>query len=228
MTQTWNDLLFAHWPIKPDVIRTLIPDSLQLDTFDGRAWIGVVPFHMSGIRLRWLPPVPFMSSFPEMNVRTYVVADGKPGVYFFSLDATNPIAVWTARTWFRLPYFNAHITVANEAGRIRYTSRRTHRPAPAGEFQAVYQPVSGVFHPHQGTLDHWLTERYRLYTIGRNKQVYHGEIHHAPWPLQQAEAEISVNTMAQGFGIELPAVKPILHFAKKIETVIWPLRQAKA
>src|SRR5437867_5100192 len=106
-TMRWHDLLFLHWPVRPEIIRPLIPNGLELDTFDGAAWIGVVPFRMTGVRLRWLPPLPGISAFPELNVRTYVRVRDRPGVYFFSLDAGSRTAVAMARAWFHLPYFHA-------------------------------------------------------------------------------------------------------------------------
>jgi len=124
MAQTWNDLLFAHWPVAPNVLRALVPPELPLDTYDGTAWLAVTPFHMTGIRARGLPPIPGLSRFPELNVRTYVILDGKPGVYFFSLDVTSRMAVWGARTFYRLPYFHAHMRgrLNNRQSRLCFAS----------------------------------------------------------------------------------------------------------
>jgi len=226
MAQTWRDLLFAHWPVAADVIRPLVPVALELDTFDGHAWVGVVPFRMTGIRPRWLAPLPWLSAFAELNVRTYVTVGGKPGVYFFSLDAANPVAVATARRWFHLPYMNAAMSCRNEGEAVDYASRRTHRGAPAAEFRAHYEPTGQVTLAGRGSLAHWLTERYCLYTQGRRQLLMRGEIHHAPWPLQSAKAEIATNTMASAAGITLPAEPPVLHFARRLDVKIWPLRAA--
>jgi uncharacterized protein len=223
MKQTWHDLLFAHWPLPQAVIRPLVPPPLKLETFDGQCWVGVVPFHMSEIHRRELPPLPGLSRFPELNVRTYVTYGRKPGVYFFSLDAANLPAVWAARTFFHLPYFHAAMKVEEREERIHYSSRRY---AGRAEFHGSYRPTSQVRLACPGTIDHWFTERYCLYTTYR-KQVYRGEIHHQPWPLQVAEAEIGNNSVAAAAGISLPVTQPILHFARKLEVLIWPLRPAE-
>lgn len=223
MKQIWHDLLFAHWPLPPSAMRLLVPPQLTLDTFGGECWIGVVPFHMSGIRGRWLPALPGLSRFPELNVRTYVTYGGKPGVHFFSLDAANLPAVWAARTFYHLPYFHAAMTSEECNGSIHYSSRR--RGAPA-EFRARYHPIGPVQARAKGSLQHWLTERYCLYTTHRD-QVYRGEIHHHPWPLQNAEGELETNTVAAAAAIRLPETAPLLHFARQLEVLIWPLRRAE-
>lgn len=221
MAQTWHDLLFAHWPISPEVLRPLVPPELPLDTFDGRCWVAVAPFHMSGIRGRGLPPIPGASRFPELNVRTYVSLDGKPGVFFFSLDAASSLAVWAARTFYRLPYFYAEMSVKVADDTIDYVSRRTQGNA---ELRARYRPIAPVHLRAKRTLEHWLTERYCLYTVA-SSHVYRAEIHHRPWPLQDAAAEFGINTMATAAGILLPQDPPLLHFSRRLEVLIWPLRQ---
>jgi uncharacterized protein YqjF (DUF2071 family) len=221
MAQTWHDLLFAHWPIPSEVLRPLVPSQLQLDVFDYQCWVGVVPFWMSGVRARTLPGLPGLSRFPELNVRTYVSYDDKPGVYFFSLDATNAPAVWAARTFYHLPYFHADMSAGSEGEEISYTSTRREGHA---EFKGRYAPCGPVRLRDRGTVEHWLTERYCLYTVHHGK-VYRGDIHHAPWPLQDACAEITVNSTASSTGISLPDRQPLLHFARRLEVLIWPLRQ---
>ena len=220
MQQTWNDLLFAHWPVAAERLRSLVPSLLALDTFDGKCWVAVAPFHMSAIRGRWLPPIPGTSSFPELNVRTYVTYGGKPGVFFFSLDAASRLAVWGARASYHLPYFLAQMNVREENGRFRYESIRN----PNAQFRATYAPVGTVQLRKPGTIAHWLTERYCLYTVSRSS-VYRAEIHHQQWPLQDAQAEISENTIANAAGIQLPDVPPLLHFSKKLDVLIWPLKK---
>jgi uncharacterized protein YqjF (DUF2071 family) len=219
MVQIWHDLLFAHWPIPPAVMRQHVPPQLPLDIFAGQAWIGIVPFHMSNVRPRWVPPLPGLSRFPELNVRTYVTLDNKPGVYFFSLDAGNLPAVWAARTLYHLPYFHARMNVDVAGGRVTYSSRRLHGRA---DLTANYQAIAPVQFPQSGSLEYWLTERYCLYTI-HGDRIYRGEVHHLPWPLQEASAEFQENTMAAAANITLPKEKPRLHFSKQQEVLIWPL-----
>jgi hypothetical protein len=231
MTQQWHDLLFAHWPIPVATLRALVPPTLDLDTFDGAAWIGVVPFRMAGVRPRLAPAVPWLSAFPELNVRTYVKArppaPPRPGVFFFSLEAANPLAVIIARRWFKLPYFHAQMQLADTGSQFAYRSRRTHRAAPAADFVGAYWPVGPSFTAQSGTLEHWFTERYSLYTADGRGRTLIGEIHHLPWPLQPAEADIQVNTMTAASGITLPDTPPLLHFAHHLNVLIWPLRRVE-
>lgn len=216
-----------HWPVPVSSLRPLIPDALDIDTFDGSAWIGVVPFRMSGIRARWLPPMPGTSAFPELNVRTYVTSHGKPGVWFFSLDATSKLAVRAARLTFHLPYFDARMSCTRQPdGRtIDYESVRTHRGAPPATFIARYAPTGPVFRSSPGSVEHFLTERYCLYAADRKNRLFRAEIAHAPWPLQTAEADTRANTMTDALGIRLPDVPPLLHYADSIDAVAWrPVR----
>jgi len=217
MAQTWHDLLFAHWPVETAILRKLVPQALALDTFNGQAWIAVTPFHMSGIHLRGLPALPGLSRFPELNVRTYVTFDDKPGVYFFSLDAANAAAVWGARTFYHLPYFASNMSVETREQWVRYLCRRKQSGA---EFHGRYRPIGAVQLRQDGSLEAWLTERYCLYSVAGG-HVYRAEIHHEPWPLQDAEAEIEINTMAAPAGIALAGRPSLLHFARKLEVLVW-------
>lgn len=219
MQQTWHDLLFAHWPISVLAMRGLVPSELTLDTWDGACWIGVVPFWMSGVRLRGCPPVPGASQFPELNVRTYVTHGGKAGVYFFSLDAASRTAVWAARKFYHLPYFHARMQTESHGEEVSYHSLRLES---GGEFRGTYRPVAAVKRRPAGTLEHWLTERYCLYTVHAGR-VYRGDIHHEPWSLQDAAAEISINSVATAAGVTLPLVAPVLHFAQRLDVLIWGL-----
>ncbi len=219
MRQSWHDLLFAHWPVAPEVVRGLLPAGLTPDTFDGAAWVGVVPFVMRGVRPRGIPPVPWLSGFPEINVRTYVTVGGKPGVWFWSLDAGNPVAVAIARGIFHLPYFNARFTVAT--GRDGAISYGSTRGAGQGRFAATYRPTGAPARSVPGTLAHFLTERYCLYTTDGRGRLVRGDIRHAAWPLQPAEADIPTNTLALAAGITLPEQPPLLHFARRLDVLIW-------
>lgn len=219
MTQTWNDLLFAHWPVSAAALRERVPASFELDLFDGQAWLGIVPFHMTNVAPRFVPALPWVSAFPELNVRTYVRVGDKPGVFFFSLDAGNVVAVRAARTLLNLPYYTAEMAVAPDGGRIRYESRRDGEP-PA-EFRGAYRGLGNPRPPLAGTLEYFLTERYCLYAINHRHVAYRLEIHHPPWPLESAEAEITVNTMADAAGVRLSSMAPLLHFARRQDMVGW-------
>jgi len=226
MTQWWRDLLFAHWPVEPSQIQALLPDSLEVDLFDNRAWVAVVPFRMTGVRPRLTPPLPWLSHFAELNLRTYVRPrygdPSKAGVYFWSLEASNPIAVAAARSLFHLPYMHAEMSCTHRQGWIDYHSNRTHSGQAPAQFRASYRPRGPA---RKTALTSWLTERYCLYTTDSRQRLYRGEIHHAPWPLFEAEASFESNTIASAAGIELPATPPLLHFAAAIQVAIWPLRR---
>lgn len=221
MAQTWHDLLFAHWPVPVAALRPLIPAALAIDTFEGQAWLGVVPLRMSGVRLRATLALPWFSAFPELNIRTYVITDAKPGVWFFSLDAGNPVAVSLARVWFHLPYFRARMSLEERGSWIDYHSVRAHSRAAAAVLRVRYRPIDGASFPQRGTLEHWLTERYCLYAADARDRIFRSEIHHPPWPLQNAEAEIADNSMTRAAGIELPVEAPLLHFARRQDVVVW-------
>jgi uncharacterized protein YqjF (DUF2071 family) len=227
MRQTWHELLFAHWPVPPAALASHLPPALApaLDTQDGSAWLGIVPFRMSDVRPRLFPAVPWLSAFPELNVRTYVTLDGKPGVYFFSLDAANPIAVRLARALFFLPYFTAAMRSVRKGDRVEYASDATHPDGPA-RLRATYGPVGPAYHPRPGALDDFLTARYCLYTAGPRGGVYRAEIHHLPWPLQPAAADFAANTLAASHGLALPDTPPLLHYASRLDVLVWPPHRA--
>jgi uncharacterized protein len=223
MTQTWHDLLFAHWPIDVQRLRAKVPRELELDVFAGQAWIGIVPFHMTNVAPRGIPAVPWVSAFPELNVRTYVRLQDKPGVYFFSLDAGNPLAVGAARALFHLPYYTAAMDVRVAGDRVTYRSRR--RDSAAAVFEGEYGAVGPAAPPLSGSLEAFLTERYCLYAVDASRHVHRLEIHHPPWPLQPAEAIITSNGMADAAGLPLPAAAPLLHFAKRQDMVGWAMHR---
>lgn len=227
MYQRWHDLLFAHWLVEEKNLTELIPSSLQLDKFEGQVWLGVVPFWMSRIRGRGMPSVPYLSRFPEINVRTYVTDGEKPGVWFFSLDAANALAVQGARRCYHLPYYHARMECRLEENWVHYSSKRIHAKALQAEFIGRYAPVSAVRLVEEGSLEYWLTERYCLYTNDQSGHLCRAEIHHAPWPLQQATGEIEVNSMTNALGIALPETAPLLHFSKFQQVAVWPLRRVE-
>ena len=226
MGQTWTNLLFAHWSVAPALLQGVVPAELALDTHDGRAWIGVTSFRVRNLRLRLTLPVPVLSTFLEINVRTYVVVGGRPGIYFFSLDADSPLAVAAARRLYRLPYFRARMSIGSDGSTTRFLSRRSAPEAPSpAAFRASYAPVGDAFHAVPGTLEHWLTERYCLYTLDEARRVQRAEIHHPPWPLQHAHAGIETNTMAAEVGLMLDG-EPLLHYARRQDVVFWRLEAA--
>lgn len=225
MAMAWEDLLFAHWEVAPSVLAPLLPvtrPELRLDTRDGRAWLGLVPFRMSGVRPRGVPALPGVSRFPELNLRTYVTAGGRPGVWFFSLDAANPFAVRVARATFHLPYFDAEMACdGDEHGGIRYASRRTHRGAGTAVLRAAYRPTGKPFRAGAGSLEHWLTERYCLYAADRAGRLYRGEIQHRPWPLQPARATFEHLDMTDWLGLPGLGDPSHLLFARRLDVVAW-------
>lgn len=221
----WHDLLFAHWPLASGLLAPLIPPPLELDLFEGRAWIGIVPFRMSAIRHRRMPSIPGARAFPELNVRTYVTRPGgKPGVWFFSLDAASRIAVRAARRAFHLPYFDARMSCTSGAdGTIEYHSTRTHHAAPPAELSGRYQPIGEAFAAVPQSIEQFLTERYCLYAADRNGHIFRGDIHHRPWPLQPAEAQFDDVRMTGQIKINLPSAPPLLHFARELDVRAWRL-----
>jgi len=220
MTQTWHDLLFAHWPVDSPTLRAIVPSPFELDLWDGGAWLGIVPFHMTNVAPRGIPALPWVSEFPELNVRTYVRVDDRAGIYFFSLDAGNALAVRAARILLNLPYYSASMTTRSDGRAIEYDCRRHGPPAPA-DFRATYEPTGEPFVAVPGSFEYFLAERYCLYNVDRRGLPYRLEIHHPPWRLQPARADITHNSMAAATGVALPNLAPVLHFAKRQDTVAW-------
>jgi len=220
MGQTWDDLLFAHWRVDAEALRPLVSPKVDVDEHDGSAWLGMTPFVVTGLRLRGLPPAPFLSEFLELNVRTYVTHGGKPGIWFFSLDAASRPAVEAARRVYRLPYYHARMTCALDHGWRVYDSSRLG--ASGTVFAGRYRPSGEAHVAEPGTLEHFLVERYCLYTEDAG-QLKRAEIHHRPWQITEAEADIELNTMAP---VELPDDPPLLHFSGRQDVVVWSLEQA--
>jgi uncharacterized protein YqjF (DUF2071 family) len=219
MTQSWHDLLFAHWRADVVELRRAVPAAFDLDLFHGEAWIGIVPFSMRHVGPRGLPGLPGVSAFLELNVRTYVRLDDRPGVYFFSLDAASGVAVAGARAFLNLPYYRADMTIARHVGGVRYESARRSRQSAA--FAATYGPVGDPFQPSAGSREHFLTERYCLYQCTRRGRPYRLDLHHRPWTLQVARADIVTNSMADGTGVTLSGAPALLHVAHPQDVVAW-------
>ncbi len=215
MRQEWRDLLFLHVEVSPDSIRDRIPKELELDLFEGKAWLGLVPFDMKGVTLRGCPAPSSLCDFPELNIRTYVLRDGKPGVWFFSLDVPKAHAVWGARTFFHLPYFKAEMAVTHEGDWIRMRHQRPDR-----SLDIRYRGMEEV-EALPGSFARWSTERYCLYCQSKAGRVYRGEIHHAPWPLQRAEVEMEHEEMFGPF--EIGDRHPETYLSPSIHVVVYPL-----
>jgi uncharacterized protein len=222
MAQTWDCLLFAHWPVARERLAALVPPSLTLDTHAGTAYLAVTPFVLTGLRPRGLPPAPRISRFGEINVRTYVTAGGKPGILFFSLDASSLAAVLGARFAYRLPYRLARIAASSTPEGVRYAVRR--RLGPPARFAARYRPVGERFTAAPGSLEHFLCERYCLYTADRGGRAYRAEIHHPPWPLQPAAAEVAENTMPPAL-LRVRGQPALLHYSERQDVLVWRLRR---
>jgi uncharacterized protein len=216
--QSWRDLLFAHWPVEAHRLQRLVPPPLKVQEFDGTSWVGLVPFRMAGVMRRPLPDLPWVSAFPELNVRLYVENEGKPGVWFLSLDATNQLAVWAARRYFHLPYFRARMDLRSMGDVVHYRSRRR-----GGDpvFEASYRPLSPPYESKPGTLEHWLTERYCLYAQSPDGTIWRNDVHHAPWPLQAAEADIAQNTYFASHDLAVVGPPEHLHFARRLDVILW-------
>jgi len=221
--QTWLDLLFAHWPVPEEHLRRVVPPALPIDTFESCAWVGVTPFEVTALRIRGTPAISAISRFAETNVRTYVTVDGRPGIHFLSLDAASAIAVFAARATYRLPYFRARATLHRSGNEIAYAIQRVGHDAA---LRARYGPDGPAFRARPGSLEHFLAERYSLYTVSLG-WVLRADIDHPPWSLQPAQAHIEESTIARAAGIDLPAPPSLLHFATHQDVVIGPPRPVR-
>lgn len=217
----WLDLLFAHWPLRPSAFDDLVPAGLELDTFDGEAWLGIVPFTMDDVAPRGLPALPRLSRFPELNVRTYVRHRGRPGVLFLSLDAASRLTVEGARVVFRLPYFRADMASLRSGDAVAYRSRRTDRRGPPASLTARYRAAGPAAPAAPGSLEDWLTRRMRLFSVDGRGRILRTEIEHPDWPLRPAEAELVDNTMAAAHGIALPDTPPHLLMVDRLDVHAW-------
>ena len=226
MTQTWHNVLFLHSPIEPVTLLPFLPPSVELDTFDGQAWLGVVAFRLSKIRMRGFPEVGLVSHFNEINLRTYVTQRGIPGVLFLSMDADNPLAIALARPLFRLPYTPANIKFDRNSDGISFTGERTSGRGLGAQFKAIYRPEGLVYASCRGSLEHWLTERYCYYGASKN-HTYRCDIFHPPWPMQRAHARIDSNTLAESLGLRSEPAEPTLHYAHKMTALIWKPRRIR-
>jgi len=231
LRQNWHHLLFLHWEIPPQELQALVPAGLKIDTFDGKAYAGLVPFTMTGVRPILTPPLPWVSSFHEVNVRTYVHHDGRhPGVWFFSLDASSTIVVAAARAAYHLPYFLSHIDWSVSSDAVPRIDLRSHRNDPRGLRPANahirYSPMEGIVNTATpGTLEFFLVERYILYAVDHSHQLYRAHVHHQPYPLQRADLLELDETLVRAAGIKRPEGAPLRHYASEVNVKVYGLEK---
>ncbi|SNR68626.1 YqjF family protein [Hymenobacter mucosus] len=230
--QRWSQLLFAHWPVAPSLLRPYLPPRLALDVFAGQAWLGVVPFSMSGVRPPGLPTVPGLRTLHELNVRTYACLDGVPGVWFLSLDADSFLAVELARALFHLPYLHARMQFTQQDGTLHFASTRTHRHMPPATFAASWTPGAALPQAQPGSLEYFLTERYHLYTAGptlpqaiQSPHLWRGTLWHEPWQLRQATLHTWESTLVESHGLPTPQGQPHLLAAEPVDVRVLGLRR---
>ncbi|HEX8559498.1 MAG TPA: DUF2071 domain-containing protein [Pyrinomonadaceae bacterium] len=224
MHQSWGDLLFMHWRVEAGALRRLIPARLEVDEHEGRAFVGVTPFTLWGVRPVFTPPLPYLSEFDEVNVRTYVHLDGVPGVWFFSLDANSAATVLGARAFYRLPYFNARITRAREGDTTRYSAARDDSAGRPAEFEAAWTTHTGEREAEPGSLDFFLVERYCLYAAD-GERLYRARIHHRPWPLRGVRLGHFRTTLVEAAGLPRPSGEPLTHHGGPVDVEVWPLEE---
>ncbi|WP_053217509.1 YqjF family protein [Virgibacillus senegalensis] len=220
--QRWDDLLFIHWPIPYEDLRPHVPEQFELETFNGDAWISIVPFQGNKNRFRGMPtPIPFVSSFLELNVRTYIRYKGEPGVYFFSFDADSNAAVAGARTVVSLPYMKAKMSIKRTMQEVLFRSQRIQKNAHSARFYARYRPTSQASFAKFGSLTHWLAERYCLFNIKGDK-VLKGPINHSPWKLQEAELEVEMDDLVPFLPQKHFSAAPLVHYSKTKKVHFYP------
>lgn len=222
MTQVWKQLLFCHWPVPADLLKEYIPPQLELDVFDGQAWLGIIPFQVEDMRLRGLPQLPYLSTYLELNVRTYVTYKGTPGIYFFNLDANKWMDVLGARIFAFLPYRKASMKMEVKGQHTCFQSNYNQNEL----LDIVYHPVSEPILPSKSSLEFWLFERYCFYTP-MGKSIFRGDIHHDRWRVRKAEAEVRKNTIVPFIPETYKERPPLLHFSDKKQVFVWMLKQVK-
>jgi uncharacterized protein len=224
MYQSWCKLLFMHWRLPAELLRHHVPEQLDLDTYDGDAWIAVTPFTVRNARPAFVPPIPVLSDFHEINVRTYVHCNGIPGVWFFSLDASSLLAVVGATSVYHLPYHTAHMTLKERGDEIFYSSRRVGAGAAQARIEASWRKGEMLGEAKPGSLEFFLVERYCLYAL-HDGSLYRARIFHEPWRLQGAQLLSCESTMIEGQDLPKPAGIPLLHYSERQDTAIWPLHR---
>jgi uncharacterized protein len=229
--QNWYHLLFLHWEVPAEVLQRMIPPELTIDTFEGKAYVGLVPFTVTGVRPVMTPPLPWISTFHEVNVRTYVHLAGRdPGVWFFSLDASSSIAVAAARAAYKLPYFHSHIEFMASGDPLPTIDFDAHRDDEKGNKPANgrirYSPMDGIVSAASpGTIEHFLLERYILYATDGDHQLYRARVHHQSYPMQRADLLECDETLVWAAGIRRPHDSPIKHYAREVNVKVYPLER---
>jgi uncharacterized protein len=231
MHQDWHHLLFLHWEIPPEQLQRLVPPELTIDTFEGKAYVGLVPFTLTGVRPILTPPLPWVSSFHEVNVRTYVHLRGRdPGVWFFSLDASSAIAVAAARAAYKLPYFHSQIEFLasdDPVAKIDFVAQRDDPTGPTpANVRVRYLPMEGIVtSAAPGTIEHFLIERYILYSTDSNHRLHRARVHHQPYPIQRADVVDFEETLIWAAGIRRSEGSPLRHYASEVNVKVYPLER---
>jgi uncharacterized protein YqjF (DUF2071 family) len=226
MRPQWNDLLFLHWGFAPERVAPLLPDGLELDLFEGRAYVGLVPFQMTNVRPHFVPDLGrlshFTTRFPELNVRTYVLRDGVPGVWFFSLDAASSLAVLAARSWFKLPYFKARMKMRQGKNGFDFWSKRLWPFPSNASCRVQFQPTGEARPAQPGSLDEFLVERYVLYSR-RGQQLFRGRVFHEPYRVQSARVSVLRETNLRAAGFPRPQTQPHVLYSRGVQVEVWGL-----
>ncbi|MCJ7842651.1 DUF2071 domain-containing protein [Lederbergia sp. NSJ-179] len=225
MTQTWNHLLFCHWPIDEKVIQPLIPPEFELDKFAGKAWLGVIPFQVTDMRIRGLPKPPYLHTYLELNIRTYVTYKGTPGIYFLALDADKWSAVWGGKIGALLPYRKANMEMQERKNRIHFQSKPLDPSQKERTLSIQYQPISESYSPTTDSLEYWLFERYCFFILFKNR-VFRGDIHHNHWKVSQAVAKIDQPFFFTLFQNRHDA--PLFHYTRKKQAFMWMLNKVES
>ena len=222
----WRHLLFENWRVEPAVMDAHLPDGLSPDTYDGSAWLSVIPFTNVAVRPKGLP-ARLGIRLPELNVRTYVTHDGEPSVYFFSLDAQGISSVVGARLFHHLPYYYARISLAIENGRVQFRSRRLHPGDRPAAFTGSYQPAGEPFAAPGDPFGVFLVERYRFYTEASDGSLRYTDVEHEPWTLYPATADIETNTLLTAHGFARPATEPTYYYSPGVDVVASKSKRAE-
>ncbi len=226
LQQTWTNVLSMHWPVAPSALKRFVPSALELQEHDDTGWLSVIALQIEAMRFRALPSLPGLSTFPQLNLRTYVQCEGKPGVWFLRVDADNPLAAWGARELLHLPYVFSSIMAEESDGAHCFTATRKEDDTA---FRARYRPRSESYESPPGSLAHVLMERYCQYSLGSKGQLLRTELHHQTWPLHDVDVDVEQNTLFASHALDAPAASPsVALYTRRLEAVIWNPTSCKA